>query len=551
MIKHIQTLKTDLADKDIYVWDTSKRASWTFTYLAYRCLPVKGFVSSTDTFAGEPACGNSIMGLPVISAGDLSKLDNALLAFDDEVPRKVMDDALKWGEGLLLRDMFDYHPDLYEGSHWLYGAGAHAWTLLKRFTKRGIRIDGFLVTDKADDMPDEVLGLPIKQFDPADPNMASSIIVTPTRYHDPEDIPAYLERCGYSGDLYIYEFIRRPDMWASDTFIMLNKAMNENRRILLCCKEPMAGELIEKCLRTFGLQANRYVTPEDIYDLADEDPAKSTLIVHSFDRKIRFDAAEAAKELGFSPEYGNFATTGKSCYDRPMAYGEIDYEYDRMLEASIDYTPLGGKPGWAVYGDEAAADTKIMVLGGSTSTDVFRFESWASKLQRLCEANGKRTVIYNGAKEKADAAEELVRLTRDIKRLAPDIVITLSGLNDTGSPANKFEKFRDERVFDYWKRIEGYSKMIAEAEGAKFFCFLQPINGFKPDPDFEHNLMFVTDSGWIGRSFTDNTSSDDFYYDLLRLFHDVSGMFVDQGHYSEAGAAKIAEIVYDVIKGDL
>ena len=547
MLKHLRTLKKEFLDKDIYIWDVSKRAIWTLTYLAYRGIPVKGFVTDADEFLTSADAGNTILGLPVISAEEFSQRSDAILAFDDETPKKIMEEARKYGEGFRLCDMFDWDPALYERSHTLYGEGAHAWTLIKKFAAAGIEVDGFIVTEKNDDMPGEILGLPVRQFDPARPNEAASIILTAASCHAPDDIPALLEGSGFTGDLYIEQLNRRVDMWSADPFIILDRAMKEERRVLLCCREPMAGELLKNAFALFGITPAKYVTPDEIYSLADEDPEKSSLIVHSFDRKVRFECADAAKALGFSPEFGNFSATEKSCYDLPMASGIIDYEYDELLEVSIDYTPLGGLPGWAVYGDEARAKTRIMVLGGSTTTDVFRFENWASKFEKICRANGKKVVVYNGARERDGATEEMLRLTRDIRRIGPDIVITLSGLNDTGSPADKFGKFRDESVFEYWKRTEGYIRLIAEAEGASFYCFLQPINGFMPEPDLEQNMMFVTDTGFRGQSFMKNSKGGGRYYDLLRLFHEEDGMFVDQGHYSEKASQIIAELIYDTV----
>lgn len=548
MIKHLRTLKKELRGYDIYVWDVGKRATWTFSQLAYRGIPVSGFVTDKDSFAGKAAAGRTIMGRPVISAEEFSALPGALLAFDDETPERVMRSVPVPG-GMRLKDMFDYSPDLFNGTHFIYGAGAHAWLLLKRFAREGIDIGGLYVTEKTPDMPGEVLGLPVIEFDPDRPDRADSVILGTTVFPATEDIPALLECSGFSGDLFVDEFVSRRDLWGADTFIMLSRALDEGRRVFLCCADPMAGSLIEDTLRLYGVRIAGRIAPDDIYSLAAENPQKSTLIIHSYDRKLRFEMAQAARDLGFSPEYGNFSATGRSCYGLPIAAGYIDYEEDSLLGASIDYTPLGGKPGWAVYGEETDGAVRIMVIGGSTTSDIFRVENWASKLQKICAANGISAVIYNGARESDSSTEELIRLTRDIRYLRPDIVISMSGINDAASPSGKFERFKDETPFDHWKRIEGYIKLIAESEGAEFHCFLQPINVYKPEPDFDDILRFIPDTGGRGRSFITGANGDDFYHDLLRLFHDEDGMFTDHAHYSEAGTARIAEEVFRAVFG--
>ena len=151
----------------------------------------------------------------------------------------------------------------------------------------------------------------------------------------------------------------------------------------------------------------------------------------------------------------------------------------------------------------------------------------------------------------ADAAEELQRMCRDIRALKPDIVITMSGVNDQLRKDNKFNRWHPEEPFSLWCRMESYIRTIAGSEGAECFVFLQPINTGMPDADLREQVMFVQDTITLGGGFSERARDDDHYIDLLKLFRHREGKFVDCCHYSDEANEEIAQIVFETIKDSL
>lgn len=89
-------------------------------------------------------------------------------------------------------------------------------------------------------------------------------------------------------------------------------------------------------------------------------------------------------------------------------------------------------PGFVIYGaqDEDSA-LRIVALGGST-TDPLTEGNWPEQLEEILKANGVEAQVYNGGVAGYSSNQELLKLIRDVLPLKPDIVISLSGINDLG-----------------------------------------------------------------------------------------------------------------------
>lgn len=90
--------------------------------------------------------------------------------------------------------------------------------------------------------------------------------------------------------------------------------------------------------------------------------------------------------------------------------------------------------GFSLYGSKDAR-YKIVTLGGSTTDDtLYGIQSWPEALYQLI---GRKDVcVLNGGIVGYDSSQELMKLLRDVLVLAPDLVISFSGVN---------EKARDEK----------------------------------------------------------------------------------------------------------
>ena len=95
---------------------------------------------------------------------------------------------------------------------------------------------------------------------------------------------------------------------------------------------------------------------------------------------------------------------------------------------------LGELPGFAVYGDLNAPREeviRIVALGGST-TEPSSTQCWPQKLYEELTKRGYSCLVLNGGVAGYSTNQELFKFIRDVMPLNPDIVISLSGVNDLG-----------------------------------------------------------------------------------------------------------------------
>lgn len=545
MIKHIRTLKSEYQKKEIYIWNTDRRAMWVFSRLAFRLIRISGFVSVEKSLSGE-----EILHSPVISLNELKSHNQAILVCETNDPEADTEKLSLYCPCVRLSELFDYNPELFERNIYLYGIGYNAWDLIKRFSAAGLSIHGFYQTKKEQDT---VFGLPLLDFSEAELSERDALVISPSVVNG---VLSHIQDSGFRGDIFLEELIRDVDIWVLETFQIIDKALREGRRILLCCEDAMTRELLHAVFSLYDILISMEVCMEgdqdtgleDIYSLAGEDSEKSTLIVHSFLGHERLAMARAAGDMGFSAEKMNCTGLYQITYNMKHYTNQLRYETDQRLGGfSIDYSRFGGLPGWAVYGNPKQAETRIMVLGGSTSSEVYEPENWVSRLYSLLLKDGTKCVIYNGAHEANNVETEMRRMCRDIHFLRPDLVISMSGINDTELSQDPFDQMRGDTPFAYWRRTESYMKQIAESEGAAFFAFLQPINTCMPYADFWEYMYFIASSCATGKQFLMDSLRKDFYCNLAELFFHKEGMFIDPVHYSNAGHQIIAENVYQTI----
>ena len=151
---------------------------------------------------------------------------------------------------------------------------------------------------------------------------------------------------------------------------------------------------------------------------------------------------------------------------------------------------------------------KIAVLGGSTSdVTLYTEKSWIEWLIEIAEENNTCIEIICAAVDGYNAAQELVRLERDIIPENPDIVISYSRINQYGSlnhsnPRLFIHKYQDEIFNEFnralsrengeymknainygsnssqsgrWINMERMMKGICQEFGIEFHAILQPF----------------------------------------------------------------------------
>lgn len=236
----------------------------------------------------------------------------------------------------------------------------------------------------------------------------------------------------------------------------------------------------------------------------------------------------------------------------------VEFLHERLPEFAV-------LPGFVAYGDpEDRAALRIVALGGSTTDPSFG-KAWPYFLQQKLNAAGLHAVVFNGGVGGYSSNQEFFKLVRDVLPLEPDLVISLSGINDVGFLTSAdhhpmvhryqqqvFETITGDpqplRIFPntsalaqvlmrpqhegvlgvsfgpdvdttpgrQWERNVRLMHAVCEASGVEYICFRQPVLGigaYSPTPEEKamlenYNYTVIRD----GRALT--------YYDLLRAFYD-------------------------------
>lgn len=550
MVEHLYTLRRDLKSKSIYIWDMGRKAIWVFSALALRGVRIEGFVTNYCEFVGD-----TIMGLPIVSVDEFSAFEDAVAIVDDDVREGAFNVVASRGCALYYSEALELNPSLECKSPYLYGTGQVTWDIAKRISRAGVgAVRGFIAERAAKTA--SILGFPVYTMGEAPLNVNDAVIVAADSHCQIGDSVAALLETGFCGAVYIREVVPHFSLWGDSLVYVLDKVVKEHRRLLLCCGDDASRALIRRMLSIYGINADREVflaregesAGEDVWDLADEDPDRSAVVIGSFSNRQRLEMLGVAYDLGYSMEGVDCGTLQLSVHNGLLLNHVVDYEYDVRLEASIDYSRLGGKPGWMVHGDEATATVRIAVVGGSTSTGLYYPENWVEKLYKMLETDGVKAVVFNGANESNGVTQEMCRLLRDIHALKPDFVISMSGVNDQRTQENKFEQVHGDCPFEFWRRVEKYMKLVVEEEGAEFIGILQPMNACMRIDSLFENMYFMSENHKWGRTFLSGARDDDFYFNFLDLFHHQEGAYIDRCHYSDAANRVIAERVYQLLK---
>ena len=550
MVEHLYTLRRDLKDKSIYVWDMGRKAIWVFSALALRGVRVEGFVTNFSEFVGD-----TIMRLPIVSVDEFSELEDAIAIVDDDVREGAFNVVASRGYALYYSEALELNPSLECKSPYLYGTGRVTWDVAKKISRAGVGAVSGFIAERAE-KPTSILGFPVYTAGEAPLNANDAVIVAADSHCQISVGVAAMRAIGFRGTLYVREVVPHFSLWGDSLAYVLDKAAKERRRLLLCCGDDASHALIKRMLSIYGINVDREVflarpdesAGEDIWDLADEDPERSAVVIGSFSNRQRLEMLGAAYDLGYSMEKADCGSLQLSVNNEYLLNHVVDYEYDVRMLASIDYSCLGGKPGWMVHGDEAEATVRIVVVGGSTSTELYYPESWVEKLYKMFEADGVKAVVFNGANEGNGVTQEMSRLLRDIHALKPDFVISLSGVNDQRAQENKFEQVHGDNPFEFWRRVEKYMKLVVEEEGAEFIAILQPMNACMRINSLFENMYFTSENHKWGRTFLFGVRDDDFYFNFLDMFHHQDGAYIDRCHYSDAANRIIAEHVYQLLK---
>lgn len=308
------------------------------------------------------------------------------------------------------------------------------------------------------------------------------------------------------------------------------------------------------------------------------------LLISRWDYRKNFDKLERMK-FRLLRDYG---------FDNPFGVTYVAAR-NEILDVNLGVSYIGkqGMRGFTVIGKALPSDTKIVILGSSTTDgEFYPFKSWPEFLADRLE--GKNITIYNGGMAGYTTSHELLKLLRDVLYMNPDMVITYDGNMDIAREVGENNPFAflqlnrimkyvsscDEIDLDYdpakhqhctgikpdvdrfniWlsniKRMEA----VCRYEKIRFLSFLAPTLNSKPEKTKEETGMIW--SRWINDDYDKWTYkfreeirltafTYDYIYDLSDIFDNENDVYMDGYHVFEKGNKIIADSIYGVVQGVL
>lgn len=564
MLFAIHTLKKQYQNKKIYIWNINRDSIGVFTRALLRKIDIQGFVTSQPEYIGD-----IYMNRPILTLGQIEESDSIILVAD-EVSR-VVKDTLPKDKAIYWTDAIEICRRLICSRNIIYGIGHGEEQLDKVLKDEGIEAELFCVTGGEKNHPEVYKGKPVIEASELCQYTNYRVIVSVLK---PQHIAEILdELSNFKGEVYIEleDILDKAETMVN--FIQnVELAIKKHRKIYLYSKKNIFSKLIEESLALYGVEIKGYIYDqqneegmENIYEIAYKDGVDDTLIIINEIIPQNLSKAREIVELaGFSLEEGNYTSIQWYAYSEKWMFSELREYPDVLCGQSIIYHQ--NKPGWKVYGREAEDGIRILVVGGSTSSEVYHPENWVSKLYYKLRRLDINVTIYNGAHTCNDIVSEILRVLRDGCVLRPHIVISMSGVNNTyyKKSQNQFNEERmiwwmgngdycsglksSESLYSFWKRNVNLLKVISEFYGANFFGFLQPMNITMTHMSLREKSIFEREARIIGaKDFAQSANDADGYINLMRLFEHQDEMYFDTAHYTEKGHEIIAEKVLEAI----
>ncbi len=274
-----------------------------------------------------------------------------------------------------------------------------------------------------------------------------------------------------------------------------------------------------------------------------------------------------------------------------FAYGKNDLPI-REDESQI--------PGFVMIGNVEEAERKglkVVALGGSTTTPYF-WGNWPRYLKRLIDDRERSVVLYNGGVNGYSSNQELLKLIRDVLPLKPDIIISLSGINDVGfmysirrypmiHPYTNYvlrnvlkKKIRSQQKQDtvdginygvavdidpveQWEKNLRMMSVVAAEFGIRFFAFLQPTlgvgdysttereDGMLRDYDREERGgLYIDELRYFYEKARAVCGKYDFLTDIVDSLSGCTDVYYNARHPNEVGYEVIAKAIFKRLAQD-
>lgn len=540
--------------------------------LAFRRIDIQGFILPHGEYEDE-----IYMNRPVYTFNQVNLDDDSIIIISDDVSKDKIgmlnsERIVYWSDAIGIND------ELRQKKVIIYGTGDGANKLCRVLDKEKIDVELYCVTKK-NTAAEYYKGKKIIESNELGNYKDCAVIISVLTPQYRREILETLS--DFHGRIYENNFVidnTTEHLFYHINFIqIIDNAVKMNKKIYIYGSKNLLAELIEDVLSIYGIKINGYVYDSgdkekeiiSIYELAYEGIEDKLIIINEESPERLIRVRENLELAGFSLEKENYTSLQWYTRAKEELLLELNYYKDSLVGHSIIYPQ--GKPGWKIYGEEKEDRIKIIVLGGSTSAEFWYPENWVSKLYNKLNKNNIRTTIYNGAHEGNDIVQEILRLLRDGNVLKPDIVISLSGVNNLyyRQVDNQFnvENFAiwlrkltyegiccsgvycKESLYTFWSRNVSLLKAISEFYGASFFGFLQPINLLMENMTLHEKSIYEGEETCEEsiREFRKFASDNEDYINLLKLFEHKEGMMFDFCHYTGTANEIIADIIYETI----
>lgn len=581
-------IKKKYKGKKIYIWDVNRNSHIVFAKLFFSCNKIDGFVCEKEKYVGD-----HIFNIPVVGINEF-EIHNSVLVLPDypdtckeDMYNKILSE-MHGAEIVWYNDMYSVSEGLLKEEILIYGTGKAGEQMLDICRKNGIGVKGFINSNI--DRRKTFKGHRIQSSEILIENKETPIVVAAIRDEAKEEIigKLYDNKCN---KVFVNNVIKSPDCIMEPMFLRVAKALKEKKDIYIYSDKNAYLDMIQLKFQQYGILIKDIVyrvdDPQngikDVYSLVYKNVKEIFVFINERNENKMQLAVQTLKDIGLKWENYTGIIQSRSNY----------LEYKVMPDLLVGGTILGNrkKKGFYVWGEDQKEDFKILILGGSTSTEkAYLIDTWVCILFNKY-LKGKNITIYNGANCGFDVVQELLVLLRDGPVIKPNIVISMSGVNNLYSRAELpifFESFFDdykytkivnnfnvlanaqwltliepnvqfgsglstkENRFDFWERNEKIICEVAKIIGAKPYVFLQPMRIDEKKMDlYEYGECILEEQREHNKYFLDASFKQKNFYNLVELWKSNIGMYIDGCHYTTEASEMIADYVFKTIQDEL
>lgn len=530
-----------------------------FTEIVFMQIDIEGFVVAEDKYVGE-----TYMNRPVVAISQIECDENTIILVSDEVSREQISilpkDKIVYWSGAL-----GFNENLKNERVIIYGTGYGAIQIEELLDGIGTETELYCVTKRKEGVCHK--GKQVIEASELYSYEEYSIIVSVIAEMDKNEILEMLRN--FPGKIYLRHIFDATVIPQISLIQSIDLAIRKGREIYLYGRNKAVASMVETALSIYNIKINEYVSDLGLYSLGMEDVENKVVIICDVLPECFVRDRQNVELAGFTLEQHNYTGLVYYTASDEKLLGILNGNHDPLVGYSISYEH--GKPGWQIYGNEEKESIKILITGGSTSSEVYHPENWVSKLYYKLKQQNIKITIYNGAHTGDDIVDEILRLLRDTFVLRPQIIISMSGVNDTKDKAgsNQFNPHRlvdmmksfvrngeycsgvydNETLYSFWNRNVGLIELIANFYGAIPFCFLQPMNIVMQDMDVWEKSIYEMESHMVGsKEFAEFSNKESKYINLMQLFEHQNEMYMDMAHYTNKAHEIIADQVYKYIK---